>query len=106
MEVSHQLHTSVVYNWKKNLAFRLYAYMKIKIPFLYRESKDDSSATTAVVHSPFHLRYRGSEETGKYKEYEIQELLKIIVQLHSLGSFTFHSLFKLQTSEAYIHTFM
>jgi hypothetical protein len=78
MEVSRQLHTSVVYNRKKkkHLGFRLYAYMRRKIPFLYRESKDDSSATMAVVHSTFHLSYRGSEETGKYKAYEIQRLLQ------------------------------
>ena len=71
------LHASVVYTRKKKLPrFRLYAYTKRKIPFLYRESKDDSSATLPVVHSPFHLSYPGSEETGKYEAYEIKGLIK------------------------------
>ena len=75
MEVSRQLQASVVYNRKENPMFGLYAYVKRKIPFIYRESKDDSSATLPVVQSPFHLRYSGSEETGKYEEYEIKGVI-------------------------------
>jgi hypothetical protein len=56
--------------------FGLYTYMKRKIPYIYRESKDDSSVTLPVLHSPFHLSYPGSEETNKYETYEIKVLLQ------------------------------
>ena len=60
---------------EKNPRFGMYAYVKRKIPFLYGESKDESSADLPVVYSLFYLSYPGSEETGKYKTYEIKGVI-------------------------------
>jgi hypothetical protein len=106
MEVSRQLQASVVYTQiKKHPRFGLYAYMNRKIPFLYRESKDDDpSATLPVVHSPFHLSYPDSEETGKYEAYEIKGLLQNYYAVTSFGFIYFPQSFQIMNPRSiYVH---
>jgi hypothetical protein len=91
---------------KKNPRFGLYAYMNRKIPFIYRESKDDSSATLPVAHSAFHLRYPDSEETGKYEANEIKGLLQNYYAVTFFGFIYFPQSFKiinLRSIYPYIH---